>query len=105
MALSVVFCLAVIPHPPEIPIVRNDKLQHALAFAVLATLGWLGYPRFGIRRLAASLLAFAALIEVVQAIPPLHRASDIYDWYAGGVAVLAVLASAAVVRHFGRRRS
>jgi hypothetical protein len=41
--------------------------------------------------LLAGLSLFGAFIEVVQAIPELHRDSDVLDWLADTVAVAVVL--------------
>jgi VanZ family protein len=86
------FVMAVLPHPPEVPGEPNDKVQHVIAFATLAVLGGFAYPRIALLRLLAGLSLFGALIEVVQAIPALHRDSDIWDWVADTAAVAAVLA-------------
>ncbi|MFL6726883.1 MAG: hypothetical protein ACJ8FS_10270 [Sphingomicrobium sp.] len=83
--------MAVLPHPPEIPGEPNDKVQHIIAFATLALLGSFAYPRTGLTKLLAGLSLFGALIEVVQAIPALHRDSDVRDWIADTAAVAAVL--------------
>jgi len=40
--------------------------------------------------LLLGLMAFGALIEMVQAIPQLHRDSDLLDWLADTGAALAV---------------
>ncbi len=72
--------MAVLPHPPELPGDPSDKLQHIVAFLVLAVLGWLAYPNTRKRKLLLGLMAFGALIEIVQTIPSLHRDSDPLDW-------------------------
>ena len=83
--------MAILPHPPEVPGEPNDKVQHIAAFATLALLGSFAYPKMSLVRLLALLSAFGALIEVVQAIPVLHRDSDILDWIADTTAVVVVL--------------
>src|SRR3954463_12981540 len=85
------FVMAVLPHPPEIPGEPNDKVQHIAAFATLALLGSFAYPRVQLLKLLAGLSLFGALIEVVQAIPMLHRDSDVLDWLADTAAVAVVL--------------
>jgi VanZ family protein len=85
------FAMAVVPHPPQIPGEPNDKVQHIAAFATLAWLGSFAYPRTALVRLLAGLSLFGAFIEVVQAIPALHRDSDVLDWLADTVAVVVVL--------------
>lgn len=85
------FVMAVLPHPPQFPGEPNDKVQHIAAFATLALLGSFAYPRAALLRLLAGLSLFGAFIEVVQAIPELHRDSDVLDWLADTVAVAVVL--------------
>jgi len=89
-ATTFAFVMAVMPHPPELPGHPSDKIQHILAFLVLATLGRLAYPEMRKRELLLGLAAFGALIEMVQAIPALHRDSDPYDWVADVAAALTV---------------
>lgn len=99
IALVVTFVMAVIPHPPPLPGQPGDKLLHILAFATLAVLGTLGWPCRPIMRLFFGLVLFGALIEVVQAIPALHRDSDLMDLLADAVAALiAGVATRAVLR-------
>ena len=90
-AASFAFVMAVLPHPPEVPGEPNDKVQHIIAFATLAALGTFAYPRITLVRLLAGLSLFGAFIEVVQAIPALHRDCDIWDWVADTIAVAVVL--------------
>lgn len=85
------FVMAVLPHPPQLPGEPNDKVQHIIAFATLAGLGSFAYPVTSVVRLLIGLSLFGALIEVVQAIPALHRDSDVVDWIADTAAVLVVL--------------
>ena len=42
-------------------------------------------------RLLVGLSLFGAAIEVVQAIPALHRDSDVSDWLADTIAAVAVV--------------
>jgi hypothetical protein len=84
------FVMAVVPHPPEVPGAPNDKVQHIAAFATLALLGSFAYPRTALTKLLLWLSLFGAFIEVVQAIPALHRDSDVLDWLADTAAVGAV---------------
>jgi len=83
--------MAVVPHPPEVPGHPNDKVEHIVAFVVLALLGSFAYPRALFARLLIGLSLFGALIEVVQAIPILQRDSDVWDWVADTAAVAVVL--------------
>jgi VanZ family protein len=85
------FLMAVLPHPPELPGNPSDKLQHVAAFATLGVLGAWAYAEASILQLAAGLSLFGAVIEVVQAIPALHRDSDVKDWIADTLACGLVL--------------
>lgn len=85
------FVMAILPHPPEVPGEPNDKVQHIIAFATLAVLGSFAYPATALVQLLLRLSLFGAMIEVVQAIPALHRDSDVLDWLADTAAVLVVL--------------
>jgi len=90
-ATAFAFVMAVIPHPPQLPGEPSDKVQHIVAFATLGLLGAWAYVRAPLLRIALGLSLFGALIEVVQAIPALHRDSDLLDWLADTVACAVVL--------------
>lgn len=83
--------MAALPHPPEVPGNPNDKVEHIAAFITLSLLGSLAYPATALVQLFVRLSLFGAAIEVVQAIPALHRDSDFWDWVADTFAVLVVL--------------
>jgi len=91
LATTVAFVMAVLPHPPQLPGAPTDKIQHILAFAVLTVLGSAAYPRTHPVALIIGLAAFGGLIEAVQAIPALHRTSDVRDWLADVASVLIAL--------------
>jgi hypothetical protein len=60
---------------------HDDKLNHAIAFAVLAALGSLGWPEHKARLIIA--LAFTgAIIEVLQGVQLIARDLDGFDWLA-----------------------
>ena len=94
--------MALLPHPPEVPGEPSDKIQHIAAFATLAGIGAIAYPRVGLLKLFAGLSLFGATIEVLQAIPMLHRDSDVVDWLADTAACGIVLLMVALL--LGRRR-
>jgi hypothetical protein len=85
------FVMAVLPHPPELPGQPSDKIQHIMAFATLGALGTWAFPRSASLKLIAGLSIFGAAIEIIQAIPALHRDSDILDWSADTIACAIVL--------------
>ena len=84
--------MALLPQPPQLPGSPSDKVQHVIAFATLAALGAIAYPSASLVRLLASLSAFGAVIEILQAIPMLNRDSDSVDWLADTFAAALVLA-------------
>jgi hypothetical protein len=82
----------------------NDKVQHMLTFGVLTFLAQLIFrytPRW---RIAERLSFLGALIEVVQALPILHRDCDIRDWIADTIVIVMVTALF-VVRDKARGKS
>jgi VanZ family protein len=92
--------MAVLPKPPQTPIDSlGDKFAHMLAFAVLtgvAALAWRKTSRWAIM---LRLALFGAAIEVVQAVPKLHRTSDLRDWVADCAAIaLAMLIAQLLIR-------
>lgn len=93
-ALAVIaLTMALLPHPPRTPFDRlGDKFEHMLAFASLAGVGAFAWPRLPAVRLLLALSLFGAAIEVLQAIPSLHRDSDWHDWLADTIAALVALA-------------
>lgn len=98
LALAFAVTMALLPHPPATPLEHQDKVQHMLAFATLAGLAALGFPRAPLFRIGERLSFLGALIEVTQALPGLHRDCDIRDWVADTLAVAAVLLIIALVR-------
>jgi VanZ family protein len=91
-AASFAFVMAVLPHPPHLPLEPSDKIQHITAFATLGLLGAWAYPVTKPVKLLLWLSLFGATIELFQAIPVLHRDSDVIDWLADTLASGAVLA-------------
>ena len=97
-AAAFAFVMASMPKPPQLPGDPGDKVQHIIAFAVLAVLARAGWLNVSGWRLLAGLSAFGALIELVQAIPALNRHADWIDWMADTLAAAAVLGLVALVR-------
>lgn len=85
------FVMAIIPQPPQLPGEPSDKIQHMSAFVVLGGLAFFAYPRAKRLLIATGLSLFGAFIEIVQAIPSLHRDADVFDWIADTVAAAAIL--------------
>ncbi|HEX8654722.1 MAG TPA: VanZ family protein [Allosphingosinicella sp.] len=92
------FLMATLPRPPHLPGDPSDKVQHILAFAVLALLAALAYSRLSAWRVGLGLSLFGAAIELVQLIPPLHRDGDVVDWCADTVSAALILALARLLQ-------
>jgi VanZ family protein len=75
--------LALLPVPPHLPHTGWDKVNHAIAFAVLAVLGQWSYPRGNVA-VFLGLLAYGGLIEALQALTP-HRSAEWGDLLADGI--------------------
>jgi VanZ family protein len=90
-AAAFALVMAVLPHPPEVPGHPSDKIQHIVAFLTLGALGAWAFPRLATLSLLVRLSIFGAFIEIIQAIPMLHRDSDVLDWLADTIACAVVL--------------
>ncbi len=98
-AVRVVFWLTVIftfvsaempdSHAPQL--FPWDKAEHFTAFFVLTSLAAAAYPRAPLILVALWLSLFGCAIELVQALPFVHRDCDIGDWVADTTAVAAAL--------------
>ncbi len=69
-----------------------DKAEHFTAFFVLACLAAAAYPRASLIIVGLWLALFGSLIELVQALPVIHRDCDIRDWIADTIAICAAFA-------------
>ena len=83
--------MALLPRPPQLPGQPDDKVQHIIAFLVLATLARLAYRHQKLVVLLLGLSLFGAAIEILQTIPMLHRDGDPLDWLADTLAAAVVL--------------
>ncbi len=91
LAAAFAAVMAVLPQPPRGPLAGfGDKVEHIVAFAVLAVLANLAYRSTGRRLIVERLSFFGAAIEVVQSIPALHRDCDVRDWLVDTAAVVVV---------------
>lgn len=98
-ALLFALVMAILPKPPELPTDDlGDKFQHMLAFFTLTVLAGTGWPRGSLVRAALWLSLVGVGIEVVQAIPALHRDSDWRDWVADSAAIIVALVPVLVFR-------
>jgi hypothetical protein len=104
-AWTFAFVAAMLPHPILLPGDPSDKVQHMVAFLTLGILSAWAYPDTPLRQLLVRLSLFGALIELLQAIPSLHRDSDPLDWVVDTVAVMVALSIASWWRARSRRAS
>ena len=103
LLLCVITVLALTPTPPREADFGWDKLNHVAAFAALAVTASLGFARAW-ARVGVSLLAYGALIEVVQAFIP-NRSADWDDLLADAIGIALGLALAAGASRWLRRRA
>lgn len=92
------FVMALLPRPVALPGNPSDKVQHIVAFLVLASLASLAYPRVRTLKIGIGLSAYGALIEFAQMIPALNRDAELLDWIADTVAAAVVLLLFALFR-------
>lgn len=76
----------------------SDKLNHIMAFVVLAILAALAFPHVRLPILFALLLVFNAFIELSQAALNVGRQPDVVDWAVGAAATVPVLIGIALFR-------
>ncbi|WP_322418451.1 VanZ family protein [Mesorhizobium huakuii] len=81
----------------------NDKLNHASAFATLAVLGALGWPR-RIVTLVIFLTLVGAAIEILQGTPLIDRDLDVFDWAADCIGIAGGLVVAMSINWVMRRK-
>lgn len=104
LLLVVVSYLALTPKPLDGYESGLDKLGHFMAFAALAFSAYLSFPSSrGMRTaLLLGLLAYGALIEVLQLLVP-GRSAEWGDWLADGIGMVFGTGLAACVFRFGQR--
>lgn len=91
-ALLLTFYGALTPPSHALKLFPWDKAEHFIAFYGLTGLAVAAYPKRNLFIVAASLSGLGALIELVQALPILHRDCDFWDWVADTLAIIAALA-------------
>ena len=95
LALVAVGILALMPVPPPLPGAESDKIQHFAAFFVLAVLGASAFRRHTCL-LVFGIMAFGAMLELLQGTALIARDMSAYDWLAD-VAGTAIGAFSAAV--------
>jgi hypothetical protein len=91
-ALIFTFYSAVIPPSQALQLFPWDKAEHFVAFYGLTGLAVAAFPKRNLFLIAGLLSACGALIELVQALPVVHRDCDFWDWVADTTAIIAALA-------------
>lgn len=97
--------LSLMPHSALRADPLNDKLEHALGYALL-TIWFCGiYPRSRYRVIAAGFLLMGLTIEALQGAMHWGRRGDVHDIYANaaGVALGVLLARATPLGDWARR--
>ena len=89
--MLITFVCAVVPADVAPKISESDKVEHFIAFSTLTLFAVVAFQRINIFIVGAWLSAFGALIEVVQAIPSLHRDCDFWDWVTDTIAIAVVI--------------
>ena len=90
VSLLVVLAFTLTPLGSEVHapgLLGYDKLQHLVAFAGLAWLAGAGWGLKNAARIAVALSFVAGSIELLQALPLVHRDPSIWDWVAGNLGI------------------
>ena len=94
VAWGCVVLLAVLSLLPAEEMVRTSlggHIEHATAYAGTALLIGLGYPAWGWRRIAAVLVIYAGVLELLQNFSP-GRHPAILDWLSSSIGAMIGLA-------------
>lgn len=75
-----------------------DKAEHFSAFFVLTCLAGAAFPRRPLVIMALALSLFGCVIELVQALPFIHRDCDVWDWVADTIGIAAATLPSILVR-------
>jgi VanZ family protein len=94
-AILLYMCLAPAKALPTVNL--WDKAEHAIAWAVLAGVGLILFPRHA-GAVAVFALGFGVAVEVMQGALPFGRDADWKDWVADIVGVAAALLIFAAIR-------
>ena len=68
-----------------------DKAEHFTAFYGLALLALFAFPDVAAVRMAVALSAAGGLVELIQALPVVHRDCDWKDWVADSLGIAAAM--------------
>src|SRR5204863_7270444 len=68
-AAAFAYVMAILPHPPSLPVEPGDTVQHVIAFPTLGFLASWAYASTSRLQLFIRLSLFGAFIELCQAVP------------------------------------
>ena len=98
-ALAFTLYMMLQPSPPHLIFERlGDKAEHAISFGGMALLARLGFRKMPDWLILERLSFLGAMVEVVQAIPSLHRDCDWHDGLADSIGVALSLGLIRVLR-------
>jgi VanZ family protein len=97
LAVAILLYLTLAPSKALPTVNLWDKAEHAIAWAVLAGVGLILFPRHAVA-IAVFALAFGVLVEVLQGALPFGRDMDWKDWVADAVGVAAAMLVFGLVR-------
>ncbi len=104
MLVIVITYLATSPSPPRTVDFGLDKINHAVAFAVLGAVAMVGYGRAAWVRVVLWLLGFGIAIEIAQTQVP-GRSAEAADLLADGVGIAIGLGIARILTARQRRQA
>lgn len=96
LALVAILALALMPSTEAPTVFASDKLNHMLAFFVLAAGGRVAWPKMHPAVLIALLAAYGGAIEILQWAMGLGREADWMDFVADVAAILVGAAAGEV---------
>jgi VanZ family protein len=79
------------PPSARLPEFSWDKADHFCAFFALTSAAVVAFPRRPLLWVAISVSLAGAGIELVQALPAVHRDCDVWDWVADNTGIAAVV--------------
>ncbi len=94
-AAGFAFMMAIVPAEAAWHLSASDKVEHFVAFLVVAVLARLALPRVRARVALAGTILFGAVIELSQLVMPFGRTASLVDLAADALAAAVGIAIAA----------
>ena len=79
-----------------------DKVQHALVFAALASVGYLAFPQKK-RWVSVGFVCYGALIEWLQSVLTMTRMASVSDWLADVAGILLAIQISLALAYYARK--